>query len=147
MYVPTDWRLFRAIAQRKIPFFPQFLDVSDLTVSSVAAKSNAGEIPLDWDIGGTIENIGSKLTIYLPTKTNDELTLVIAYETSPKASALQWLMPEQTFGKKHPYLFSQCQAIHARSILPCQDTPAVKFTYNATVSGWKRMASLGVFTY
>lgn len=119
-----------------------FLDVSDLTVSSVAAKSNAGEVPLDWDIGGTIENIGSKLTIYLPTKTNDELTLVIAYETSPKASALQWLTPEQTFGKKHPYLFSQCQAIHARSILPCQDTPAVKFTYNATLRHPKEVTGL-----
>ncbi|XP_053661958.1 leukotriene A-4 hydrolase [Anopheles marshallii] len=110
-----------------------FLDVSDISVSSVVAKSSAGEIPLDWDIGGTVENIGSKLTIYLPTKTNGDLTLVIGYETSPKASALQWLTPEQTFGKKHPYLFSQCQAIHARSILPCQDTPAVKFTYNATL--------------
>ncbi|XP_052893833.1 leukotriene A-4 hydrolase isoform X1 [Anopheles moucheti] len=110
-----------------------FLDVSDISVSSVVAKSSAGEIPLDWDIGGTVENIGSKLTIYLPTKTNGDLTLEIAYETSPKASALQWLTPEQTFGKKHPYLFSQCQAIHARSILPCQDTPAVKFTYNATL--------------
>ncbi|XP_319027.5 leukotriene A-4 hydrolase isoform X1 [Anopheles gambiae] len=119
-----------------------FLDVSDLTVSSVAAKSNAGEVPLDFDIGGTIENIGSKLTIYLPTKTNDELTLVIAYETSPKASALQWLTPEQTFGKKHPYLFSQCQAIHARSILPCQDTPAVKFTYNATLRHPKEVTGL-----
>ncbi|XP_049285398.1 leukotriene A-4 hydrolase isoform X1 [Anopheles funestus] len=110
-----------------------FLDVSDISVSSVVTKSSAGEIPLDWDIGGTVENVGSKLTIYLPTKTNGDLTLVITYETSPKASALQWLTPEQTFGKKHPYLFSQCQAIHARSILPCQDTPAVKFTYNATL--------------
>lgn len=107
--------------------------MSDINVSSVAIQTSAGEVPLDWDIGGTIPNIGSKLTLYLPTKTSGELTVVIAYETSPKASGLQWLTPEQTFGKKHPYLFSQCQAIHARSILPCQDTPAVKFTYNATV--------------
>uniref|UniRef100_A0A182Q3G4 Leukotriene A(4) hydrolase n=1 Tax=Anopheles farauti TaxID=69004 RepID=A0A182Q3G4_9DIPT len=119
-----------------------FLDVSDINVSSVEAKSSAGEVPLDWDIGGTIENIGSKLTIYLPTKTSGDLTVVISYETSPKASALQWLTPEQTFGKKHPYLFSQCQAIHARSILPCQDTPAVKFTYNATLRHPKEVTGL-----
>uniref|UniRef100_A0A182YMS6 Peptidase M1 leukotriene A4 hydrolase/aminopeptidase C-terminal domain-containing protein n=1 Tax=Anopheles stephensi TaxID=30069 RepID=A0A182YMS6_ANOST len=119
-----------------------FLDVSDISVSSVVVKSSAGEVPVDWDIGGTVENIGSKLTIYLPTKTNDDLTLVIGYETSPKASALQWLTPEQTFGKKHPYLFSQCQAIHARSILPCQDTPAVKFTYNATLHHPKEVTGL-----
>lgn len=59
--------------------------------------------------------------------------LTISYETSPQASALQWLSPAQTLGKQQPYLFSQCQPIQARSLLPCQDTPAVKFTYRATV--------------
>ena len=53
--------------------------------------------------------------------------------TSSNASALQWLNANATLGKQHPYLFSQCQAIHARSILPCQDTPFVKFSYSASV--------------
>lgn len=112
----------------------QFLDASELSIASMAIKGSAGEIPLNWDVGGHVDNIGSKLTVYLPTKTSGEFVVVIEYETDPKASALQWLTAAQTCGKQHPYLFSQCQAIHARSIVPCQDTPAVKFTYNATVS-------------
>nr|XP_019526546.2 leukotriene A-4 hydrolase [Aedes albopictus]XP_019526549.2 leukotriene A-4 hydrolase [Aedes albopictus] len=110
-----------------------FLDSSELDIASMAIKTSAGEVPVSWDVGSPVENIGSKLTVYLPTKTSGEFTLVVEYETNPKASALQWLTAEQTCGKKHPYLFSQCQAIHARSIVPCQDTPAVKFTYNATL--------------
>lgn len=80
-----------------------------------------------------VPDIGSKLTIDLPTKTDGEVVLVIHYKTAPSASGLQWLSAEQTSGKKHPFVFSQCQAIHARSIVPCQDSPSVKFTYNATV--------------
>jgi leukotriene-A4 hydrolase len=59
--------------------------------------------------------------------------VLIEYETAPTASALQWLSPEQTAGKTHPYLFSQGQFIHCRSMMPCQDTPYVKLTYSAEV--------------
>ncbi len=60
--------------------------------------------------------------------------LRIEYETSPDAAALQWLSPQQTAGKVHPFLFTQSQAILARTWLPCQDGPGVRFTYNATVT-------------
>ena len=96
-------------------------------------KSAGCEIPLKFRISEEVANIGSKLTIDLPTKTDGELILVIYYKTSPNASALQWLHKEQTSGKNHPFMFSQCQAIHARSIVPCQDSPAIKFTYNAVL--------------
>ncbi|KAI9994518.1 hypothetical protein PInf_011153 [Phytophthora infestans] len=58
----------------------------------------------------------------------------VDYTTSDASSGLQWLSKELTAGKTHPYLFTQCQAIHARTIVPCPDTPACKFTYSATVT-------------
>lgn len=59
---------------------------------------------------------------------------MIKYRTAPEARALQFLNKEQTTDKLAPYLFSQCQAIHARSIVPSMDTPSVKATYAAKVS-------------
>lgn len=60
--------------------------------------------------------------------------LDIALETTKDCVGLQWMTPAQTGNKKHPYVYSQCQAILARSIFPCQDTPDVKstFTFNIT---------------
>jgi leukotriene A-4 hydrolase/aminopeptidase len=57
----------------------------------------------------------------------------IHYQSAPNAKALQWLNPKQTAGKKQPFLFTQSQAILARTWLPCQDSPGVRFSYNATV--------------
>lgn len=110
------------------------LDVSDLTITEINVVSEGGKIPVNFAVTDLVKDIGAKLTIDLPTKTSGELKVSIAYETSSKASGLQWLTPENTLGKKHPYMYSQCQAIHARSIVPCQDTGAVKFTFNAQVT-------------
>lgn len=64
----------------------------------------------------------------------DEVSLRIDYCTTEKCTAAQWLSPAQTFGKECPFLFTQCQAIHARTLIPCQDSPSVKFCYEATVT-------------
>ncbi|CAI5446972.1 unnamed protein product [Caenorhabditis angaria] len=63
----------------------------------------------------------------------EKIKLRIAYSTGKNATALQFLTADQTTDGKAPYLFSQCQAINARSIVPCMDTPSVKSTYRSTV--------------
>lgn len=64
----------------------------------------------------------------------DEFKAVVMYSTNDKSMAINWLTPSQTAGKKLPYLFTQCESIACRSVAPMQDTPAVKITYDASVT-------------
>jgi len=73
---------------------------------------------------------GSALEIDIKKDTN---IVTIYYQTTPQSAALQWLKPVQTAGGKHPFLFTQSEAILARTWVPCQDSPGIRFTYNAKV--------------
>ncbi|XP_046747332.1 leukotriene A-4 hydrolase [Diprion similis] len=108
------------------------LDNRGLNISTVVNVADGS--PLEYIKGESVD-YGSKLSIKLPQEQsqNNIYKIEIKYATSPNASALQWLEPKQTAGGEYPYMFSQCQAIHARSMLPCQDTPSVKATYTAEI--------------
>lgn len=106
------------------------LDANDLEIKSAEAGDGAQWTPTKFTLGPDDENLGSRLTIDLPPGATK---VKIAYRTSPGAEGLQWLAPEQTAGKKRPFMYSQNQAINARSMAPVQDTPAVRMTYSATV--------------
>ncbi|XP_035208388.1 leukotriene A-4 hydrolase-like isoform X1 [Stegodyphus dumicola] len=108
------------------------LDTKDLVIHCVRNKNTMNK--MSYELGEPHEKFGTRLEVKLLKRPSKKCAVRIEYETSPKASALQWLEPNQTAGKKHPYMFSQCQAIHARSVLPCQDTPFVKTTYSADIS-------------
>uniref|UniRef100_A0A8C7FDQ3 Leukotriene A-4 hydrolase n=1 Tax=Oncorhynchus kisutch TaxID=8019 RepID=A0A8C7FDQ3_ONCKI len=116
------------------------LDTKDLKVSKVTANGQAAKFTL----GPKHSFMGTPLEITLPfdLSRGQHVIVEVTYETAPSASALQWLTPEQTAGKKHPYLFSQCQATHCRSMVPCQDTPAMKHTYYAQVSVPKELVAV-----
>src|SRR6185312_8760934 len=97
------------------------LDTKGLTIKHASAPFElASEEPI----------LGNRLRLTLPAGTKD---VTIAYETSPSAAGLQWLSPEQTEGKKKPFLFSQCQAIHARGVVPCQDSAGARIRYAAEI--------------
>jgi len=79
--------------------------------------------------------VGIKVAIPAEKRTaGSKLSVTIPYTIGEGSTAIQFLSPEQTAGKAHPYLFTQCQAIHARSLLPCQDTPGARVTYTAKVT-------------
>jgi leukotriene-A4 hydrolase len=106
------------------------LDTRDLEVESVEASDGERWLAVEFSLGAADAILGSPLTIALPPGAD---RVRIAYATRPGASGLQWLSPEQTAGRRRPFLFSQSQAIHARSWIPLQDTPAVRITYGARV--------------
>ena len=104
------------------------LDTKDLTIKSVQIHEDGEWKEATYALSDPDEMMGQALTVLLLNKAEK---IKIAYQTSPEAEGLQWLSPAQTAGKKHPYLFSQAQAINARTMAPVQDTPAVRITYTA----------------
>jgi len=111
-------------------------DSYQLDIKSV---KNGNDEDLKFELGNFNEDLGTPLTVFCPPTTKN---IKITYKTSPTAEALQWLNPQQTAGKVHPFLFSQSQAILARTWLPCQDSPGVRFTYDAEVTVPKELIAL-----
>src|SRR5438132_100126 len=97
------------------------LETRELRIEAVTALEGA---PLRYELAAGDPILGARLRVNLPDGARG---LRIRYATSPTASALQWLEPPQTAGKE-PFLFSQCQPIHARSLAPLQDTPRIRVT-------------------
>ncbi|MCA0447020.1 MAG: leukotriene A4 hydrolase C-terminal domain-containing protein [Bacteroidetes bacterium] len=105
------------------------LDTRDLAIESITLGKEKEVTP--FRIGQADSVFGAPLTITIKPGTN---LVTISYQTKPEAAALQWLSPAQTLGKKTPFLFTQSQAILARTWIPLQDGPQVRFTYSAQVS-------------
>lgn len=104
------------------------LDAKSLKIDSILTDNGR---PAVFSLEGDDPILGQALHIRLEPATK---MVIIQYSTTPGSEALQWLSPEQTASKEHPFLFTQSQAILARTWIPCQDSPGVRFTYNAEVT-------------
>ena len=119
----ATWQLRRSAAQELI------LDVRGLQIEAVLLDGPGGT-PASFHLGSHDPVLGQALHIQLHP---DTTAVSIRYQTTPDAAALQWLSPAQTAGRRQPFLFTQSQAILARTWIPCQDSPGVRFTYEARV--------------
>jgi aminopeptidase N len=105
------------------------LDLDSKALELLEASTASGEA-VPFEVFPEEPILGSRVRLALPEATR---AVRLRYRTTPDAPALQWLAPEQTAGGKHPFLFSQCQSIHARSLAPLPDTPRQRLTYEAEV--------------
>ncbi|WP_420142137.1 M1 family metallopeptidase [Sphingomonas sp.] len=103
------------------------LDDKGLVIDTITdARGNR----LNWSVGKADTYKGAPLTVRIGTARR----IVIGYRSQPSASALGWLPPELTAGKRKPYLFSQGQAIENRSWIPTQDSPGIRQTWEARIA-------------
>jgi leukotriene A-4 hydrolase/aminopeptidase len=105
------------------------LDTKGLLIHRAWVSATGVQVP--FELGADEPILGRRLRLTLPAGTQG---VTIAYETTPEAIGLQWLDSAQTEGKRHPFLFSQCQAIHARTLVPCQDSAYARVAYDAEVT-------------
>lgn len=104
-----------------------FLDSNGLEIAGVTDRNGR---TLPFSVGATVEGKGEPIRILI----GQSRRITILYRTSPETDALQWLTPEQTAGKRHPYLLSQGQAILNRSWIPTQDSPGIRQTWEARIT-------------
>ena len=105
------------------------LDTRDLDVRRVTLDDGKTEARFTLGEPGPSAVMGRPLEIEITPTTQ---WVNVDYTTQPQAAALQWLAPEQA-GSPHPFLYTQSQAILARTWVPCQDSPGVRMTYEATI--------------
>lgn len=120
----ASWQIDNISKGNEIIFDENTLEIQKVTLGD-------DDKPTEFHLGNEVEFHGKPLHIKIEPKTTK---VNIYYNTTKNAIALQWLNPLQTADKKYPFLFSQGESIWSRTWIPCQDSPSVRFTYNAKVT-------------
>jgi leukotriene-A4 hydrolase len=128
----ASWTIENTSKGNEIIFDENSLDITKVTLGDDEKETK-------FKLGKEIELHGKPIHITIAPNTTK---VNIYYSTSKGAVALQWLKPEQTADKKHPFVFSQGESIWSRTWIPCQDSPSVRFTYTAKVTVPKDLMAL-----
>lgn len=121
------------------------LDSKALLISSVKDSKTGKD--LKWSLyseeNPDKDTLGTPLVILLNEEMVDsEFILTIQFTSTEDSEAIQWLEPRQTLSKKYPFMFTQCEAILARTLIPCQDSPSAKVTVEANLTVEKPLIAL-----
>jgi leukotriene-A4 hydrolase len=114
-------------------------DIKGLEIQKVTLGEKGSEVNTDFVIGIEDSTLGAPLSVKIQT-TSEHIN--IYYKTTENSAALDWLNPELTRGKKHPYLYTQGQAILTRTWIPSQDSPSNRITYSADVKVPKELMAV-----
>nr|CAD1822041.1 unnamed protein product [Ananas comosus var. bracteatus] len=108
------------------------LDTRLLSVAAASDPLTLSPLPFSLPVPAHESDpvLGSPLSVSL----SGHSSFLLSFSTSPSSSALQWLPPPLTSSRAHPFVFTQCQPIHARSIFPCHDTPAARIRFSALLN-------------
>jgi leukotriene A-4 hydrolase/aminopeptidase len=120
----ASWTIENTSGATEIIFDSRQLQIQKVTLG-------VNETETTFTLGDEVKYLGQPLRVKIDPSTT---RVSIYYSASKDAAAIQWLNPQQTAGKKYPFLFTQSQAILARTWIPCQDSPGIRFTYTAKIS-------------
>ena len=120
----ASWTIDNVSKGNQIIFDENTLNITKVTLGDEEKETK-------FELGKEVEFHGKPLHVTIEPNTTK---VNIYYSTTKDAVALQWLNPQQTADKKKPFLFSQGESIWSRTWIPCQDSPGIRFTYNAKVT-------------
>ena len=110
------------------------LDTKSLKINSIIDSDTGEEIEFIFDKQYELDGLGIPLKIYKTYNKDEQIAILIKYNTTKDSMSIDWLEPEQTSGKKYPYMYSQGETILNRELYPTQDTPSVKSPVNVAIT-------------
>ena len=118
------------------------LDTRALKINSIIDSDTGDKLDFLIDSQYELDANGIPLKIYKEYSKDDDIAIVINYDTTSEGSSVQFLTPEQTTGKKYPFMFTQCESILCRELFPIQDTPSAKITVHMGITVQKPLFAL-----